>query len=428
MNWQDVLGALGSAFVGTFVGAYVAFRLERNARASEEVRQRATDGNLALLTLLQMFNNLRQFEEEIIGTAPDPAGRWLKMRVTFPQTGIDLRFDAPHLAFLLECDDTNLLQEVLLEERRFKLAIDMINRRSHLMLEKVHPKMAAAGIQRGQNIVEKHIQELLGPALSAEAEQLAEGIVVNVREDIQSLRQTFDKLRLALLALLPGQKFMKAEFPMPTHTDSGEQLKPDGSAKLVGVDVSRVYSTVIEHERHVENRAWSTLGNFLAVNAFLLVAWATLYEQRDHAGGFQALDVVLFALSLIGYVGGLKWALLGARNWEYVREIVKYLRTLETHPHADATAKELVSNLRGIEDTVVGRWKVGFPSVYQVVVLSAGPLVISILYLCTFEVVLWRFIRDSRVMPWIWGAVGLVGVAGIYVYAKRCVQSKKASD
>jgi hypothetical protein len=111
-----------------------------------------------------------------------------------------------------------------------------------------------------------------------------------------------------------------------------------------------------------------------------------------------------------------------------VREIVKYLRTLETHPHADATAKELVSNLRGIEDTVVGRWKVGFPSVYQVVVLSAGPLVISILYLCTFEVVLWRFIRDSRVMPWIWGAVGLVGVAGIYVYAKRCVQSKKASD
>lgn len=211
VNWDSLL----SAFLGTFVGAYIAFRLEYRSRISEQRRTRATEGNLALLTLFQMFNELRQFQKEVIATAPEPRGRWMRMKVTFPQSPAMLKFDAKQLAFLLESENTNLLPEVLLEERRFQLAIEMINRRSHLMLEKIHPILAKAGLQHGEAVEDSQIRHLIGPALAAEADQLTEGIVQNVNEDVQSLKKTFDELRLQLVRLVRGEKFIRVEFDMP---------------------------------------------------------------------------------------------------------------------------------------------------------------------------------------------------------------------
>jgi len=212
VDWKNLL----AAFVGTFVGAYVAFKLEQKTRALEQVRMRSTEGNLALLTLFQMFNELRQFQKEVIATVPERPGRWMTMKVTFPQSGSKLGFDASRLAFLLECEDKNLLPEVLLEARRFDLAIEMINRRSHLMLEKIFPALSAAGLrQEEKKVPEGLVTAILGPALSSEADSLTEQIITNVNEDVQSLKGIFDKLRLALVKLLPKQKFIRVDFDQP---------------------------------------------------------------------------------------------------------------------------------------------------------------------------------------------------------------------
>jgi hypothetical protein len=211
------LNALLAAFIGTFVGALVAFQLEHNARKQEKIEARTTEGNLALLTLFQMFNSLRQFQKEVIATAPHAPGRWLRMKVTFPQRDDDIGFDPARLAFLFEYDDKNLLPEVLMEEGRFKLAFDMINRRTHLMLERIHPTLSRAGLQHGQAVNDLILTQLLGPALVAEIDQLTESLVVNVNEDVKSLVDTFGKLRTALVRLLPGSKFIRVEFDMPPN-------------------------------------------------------------------------------------------------------------------------------------------------------------------------------------------------------------------
>jgi hypothetical protein len=59
------------------------------------------------------------------------------------------------------------------------------------------------------------IERIFGPAIVNEADQLTEGIVDNVNEDVESIKRTFDKLRLALVKLLPGEKFIRVEFDMP---------------------------------------------------------------------------------------------------------------------------------------------------------------------------------------------------------------------
>jgi hypothetical protein len=83
------------------------------------------------------------------------------------------------------------------------------------MLEKIYPVMSAAGLQPGQQVSEEALRRVLGPALWVEADQLTESIVANVNEDVQSVKDTFDKLRLALVKALPGQMFIRVEFDMP---------------------------------------------------------------------------------------------------------------------------------------------------------------------------------------------------------------------
>jgi hypothetical protein len=224
LNFETLL----STAVGAFIGAYAAFALERRDRSEEQIRARATEGNLALLTLFQMFSVLRQFQKEVISTAPEPGGRWMKMKVTFPQPDERLGFDPSRLAFLFECENKNVLPEILLEERRYHLAITMINRRSHLMLEKVHPKLAQEGVQHGMNIAEEAIKAVIGPALAAEALQLTEGIVQNVNEDVASLKTSFDELRKQLAKLLPKENFIQVEFdmPAPSKRDVKNDAKP----------------------------------------------------------------------------------------------------------------------------------------------------------------------------------------------------------
>lgn len=204
------------------MGAFLAFLLERRSRAHELMRQRATDGNLALLALHQMLNRMRQFQREVIATAPQRAGRWMKMKVTFPQEEENkVELDPARLAFLLEHADKNLLPEMLLEADRVRIAVQMINRRSHLMLEKIYPALAAARIGQGQQVDEGELTRIIGPALHAEADQLTESIVSHVNDDVQSLRGTFGKLQAALIDLLPGENFIRVDFNSEADQRSG---------------------------------------------------------------------------------------------------------------------------------------------------------------------------------------------------------------
>lgn len=212
MSLGAYFGELVSAAVGTFVGACAAFALERRSRADERKKLQAADGNLAILTLFQMWNALRQYQKEVIELAPKHKGRWLVMKATLPQSVEHVGFDPSRLEFLFESENKNQLPQLLLEERRFQIALGMINRRSTLMLEKVFPTLAAQGIKEGMNLEEGVARAMLGPALAAEVIQTTEGIVTNVNENVESIKGTYEELRKQLVLLLPSAKFIKLGF------------------------------------------------------------------------------------------------------------------------------------------------------------------------------------------------------------------------
>lgn len=200
------------AFIGTFGGAYIAFRLERRDRDRERLELRNAEGNLALFTLWQMWEVINQFKKEVIDVAPNNAGRWLNMATTPPRPLEALAFDIAKLHFLFEGKDKNVLGQLVLEERRFHSSIALIDQRTHLMLDVIWPLLGAAGIERGKQYDEKLIISIIKEDKLIKAQMLAESLTKQITANVGSFKNTFQQLRTQLREMLPDMKFINVDF------------------------------------------------------------------------------------------------------------------------------------------------------------------------------------------------------------------------
>jgi len=226
--FADHIHELVLALAGTFVGAYLAFRLERSDRQRKLLEARNAEGNLALFALFQMWNVLYQYKTDVIDVAPKGEDKWLNMAVTPPYAHENLAFNASALHFLLEGKDNNLISQLFLEQRRYYAAIELINRRSHLHLEKIFPRLTAAGIELNKQYDERVIIGAVGIDNVLVARNLANSLTKNVIEDLASFRDTFERLRTQLRELLPGRKFIQVDFGSLTANKT-QPDRPNGN-------------------------------------------------------------------------------------------------------------------------------------------------------------------------------------------------------
>lgn len=195
-----------TTLVGAFVGAWAAFRLEERRNQKEKDDQNVVAGNLALLTLSEIWNVLVQYRKEVVDEWRGRRDAWLNL----PATSFDRRevtFDTEALSFLLDGHPAQL-QTLLLEKRRFDLAARMVDDHSKLVLGDVFPRLSAAGIKLNEGRPEAEIRGILGMGIVRQLEVFTAAIVKNVDENIASSRQAFDDLRASLKALYPERKFI----------------------------------------------------------------------------------------------------------------------------------------------------------------------------------------------------------------------------
>lgn len=190
------------------------------------------------------------------------------------------------------------------------------------------------------------------------------------------------------------------------------------TSERIDLAFGELRNSIVDLIRHVENRAWAALYNFLTGNSILVLAWATLYTLNPEREG---IVFILVPLAFMGILGGIAWALLGARNWEYVRELVKKRRALEAMTwNADIPENHRLSAL---EDLVHSRWGRLFPISYQSVILSATPICFSLLYLILLTVAVWSY-TPPIVLCILWVAALII----LGVVITRCRESIKDSE
>lgn len=190
----------------------------------------------------------------------------------------------------------------------------------------------------------------------------------------------------------------------------------------------RMYLNVLEHERHIEYRAFTTLGNYLTGNAFMVAAWAALYA-KDSRGDFGGIDWVLALISVAGYFGGVGWALLGARNWEYARRLVAELVKCGLGLERSGDRSNLYLILSGVEGDVRARWKkdsMWISLSAHPTLLTWTPAAVALVYVTMLVILL------STRMPVEYGPVGwfggLVAVAFLCAVLDWCKECRDAGE
>jgi hypothetical protein len=206
---DKLMAGLG-ALVGTFVGAWLAFRFAKTARDQTKADDNVTAGNLALFTLTTMWNQTRQHQKEVVAEYRNREDAWLNLPAASPLNE-KLTFELKDLAFVAQLAPT-AFANLLMEQERFRLAAYMVEEHRRIALEEAWPKLAAAGITMNEGRPVEEVERALGPGITRQLKVITAGIINNFDENEASLKKAFVELRSALLKIFSERKFINFKF------------------------------------------------------------------------------------------------------------------------------------------------------------------------------------------------------------------------
>lgn len=213
MDWRAFILYISSTILATFFGASAAFYLERRTKAKEKKQASLASANRALFTLSRQFSILNQIKSQVVDPVRSDPGAWINMPSVLPKAHGDLRYDIGSLQFLLESEVPNLLTELLMEEDRFLEALKTINERSNKHFNELQPKMAALGIETGQQCSATEIERALGADTVGAMKTLTKALIEHVDEGIDGIKTIHEKLGSVFAKLFPGEKIIEIKFP-----------------------------------------------------------------------------------------------------------------------------------------------------------------------------------------------------------------------
>ena len=215
-EYKDIVAILAT-LVASFAGAWAAFLLESQRRAREARERNIGAASRAIYTIFNLWNTLEQYRKEVLEPYRGKPDSWLNAAASPAIPKSDHAFQAGDLQFLLQTPQAPEYAGLFLEEQRFALAMELIRTRSDLVLNQVHPRMAAAGVPIGKNLAAGEVERILGIDLTHKLKQITAAIYTNVDEDLASLKSQHDRLRQAMKTLYPEQKVLQVVFESPTQ-------------------------------------------------------------------------------------------------------------------------------------------------------------------------------------------------------------------
>ena len=215
-----VLEALQPAVVplgAAFLGAWLAFRLEDNARARQTVRDQVEAVNKALFVLIRQVNSLINTQTQIINPHREDPDCYINMRPSLPKASGSPTLDLDSLSFLLETDDRNLLGELLVEQERFEAALQAMNERSRYHLEILQPRMEAARIGEHAEYSTDKIRSVLGESFVLLMQRATDDAIQLVDKTVESNSVLTGKVHVAMKRRFPKHTIIRLAPKEPSN-------------------------------------------------------------------------------------------------------------------------------------------------------------------------------------------------------------------
>ncbi len=207
----DTFVAAVATLLAAFFGAFAAFKLEDRIRRNREIRDNIGAGNRALFTLIRFWNDLAVIRKQIMEPFRNHPGRAVAMPPTQNLEEGRLTLNLGELSFLIARREGTLLNQLLVEEDRYRSLIASLNERARIHFGTAQPALARAGIEEGRDYVLDDIRAALGDPLFYTLDRLTTEIVDHTDCTIRSIEESIDELRLALKRIYPNGVFITFE-------------------------------------------------------------------------------------------------------------------------------------------------------------------------------------------------------------------------
>ncbi|MFC4765449.1 hypothetical protein [Dyella koreensis] len=200
------LAAWAFPFVGTLLGAFLAFKYLGMAEAVKREELRAGAINRAILVLVSQINYLSTVKTELFkdnGTSEQMSN--LRALPNPPSSHIRQRVE--ELVFLVELGESGLVMELEREQRRYDDCLLHLNIRNDLLFDVIHPMVARAGIM-GKPITMEQFRSVLGEMNYGRWEVATRNVCEAVPSSLESIPTLIEKLCDTGKKLFPRRKFI----------------------------------------------------------------------------------------------------------------------------------------------------------------------------------------------------------------------------
>jgi len=212
-----------ATLIAAFLGAWFAFSLQGRSKKKEERNKEISYANKVLFTLCQRVNNLWLIQKEIIDPFRKHPGIHIAMPPTLDFEKDDTYLDIDGLKFLLDTDYQQLLLDLHIENQRYKMAIRLVNTRSHLHINLVQPRLENANVTENQYYSIEIWKEAIGQGLYLSLQRATEDLISSVDKTVLSNMNIKDRLIEAFKKIFPGEKFFNFDL-------KGESLNQSNAA------------------------------------------------------------------------------------------------------------------------------------------------------------------------------------------------------
>lgn len=202
-----------ATLVAAFYGAKYAFQFQRDKEIEDIKTRNVVNGNNSIFALSRMAGKLVDFQKQTINPIRNSPAKYLEMRATSHLEKDDIRLELESLYFILETDDRNLLGEIMVEEGRYRSAIDAINLRSQFHLHEVQPLLERAGFVQGGQYSFEQIKGMLGPRIYATISQATDDVIHHVDATVESIKSVSNKLTASLKKQYPNETIIGFVLP-----------------------------------------------------------------------------------------------------------------------------------------------------------------------------------------------------------------------
>ena len=252
-------GLLDSEFRAALIGALTAFLLGAFAHWRGSARQKRSAGNLALVTLGQMYTEMETLRYHVLDEEPKRLARLMgrepfttEIRPIMGLSDLTPRLQPDQLGFLSESSDADILNRLLVVERAFDSMIGLVRRHAELAL-RMQEQMSEVRPPGPQNFHIEQLPDLVGVFLVLQIDDTMTGLIEGLPATRDAILSVSTQLRDVLRMYLPAARFVRFE-PLPERKDLG-QLAAVSSQAALWRRLTRFVVDAMVKDRHLRPRA-----------------------------------------------------------------------------------------------------------------------------------------------------------------------------